>query len=84
MMRQVDNALDLYAIDLSVLFVSNSYDYLTLCLSKYSCGIIQVICSKSRSFIIILAQIVEKTLDGKWNSLSFPLLSLYMRTIKGK
>ena len=75
MMREVENALDLYAIDLSVLFVSNSYDYLTLCRSKYSCGIIQVICSTSRSFIIILAQIVEKTSDGKWNSLSFPLLS---------
>ena len=65
MMRQVENALDLYAIDLSVLFMS----------VKYSCGIIQVICSTSRSFIIILAQIVEKTSDGKWNSLSFPLLS---------
>ena len=74
-MRQVENALDLYAIGLSVLFVSNSYDYLTLsCRSIYSCGIIQVICSTSRSFIIILAQIVEKTSDGKWNSLSFPLL----------
>ena len=75
MMRQVENALDLYTIDLSVLFVSNSYDYLTLSRSKYSCGIIQLKCSTSRSFIIILAQIVEKTSDGKWNSLSFPLLS---------
>ena len=74
-MRQVENALDLYAIDLSVLFVSNSYDYLTLCRSKYSCGIIQVIYCTSRSFIIILAQSVEKTSDGKRNSLSFPLLS---------
>ena len=75
-MRQVENALDLYAIDLSVLFVSNTYDYLTFCRLKYFCGIIQVIYSTSRSFIIIIAQIVEKkTSDGKWNSLSCPLLS---------